>query len=168
MPINPFKLERYFAQYEFSVKYLLSSSDCESLALAELLQMAAPESLELWENLKLGYTESPGHPLLRAEVAKLYQRIPPENVLIAVPEEAIFIVIQTLLEPGEHVIVLSPAYQSLSEVARSIGCQVTPWKLESTPAGWQLDLEQLERSLTSQTKLLATLPRIRSSTRLLV
>lgn len=39
MPIQPFKLERYFARYEFSVKYLLSSSDCESL---ELLGMAVP------------------------------------------------------------------------------------------------------------------------------
>ena len=39
MPIQPFKLERYFARYEFSVKYLLSSSDFESL---ELLGMAAP------------------------------------------------------------------------------------------------------------------------------
>ena len=39
MPIQTFKLERYFARYEFSVKYLLSSSDCESL---ELLGVAAP------------------------------------------------------------------------------------------------------------------------------
>src|SRR3972149_2080054 len=154
MPINPFTLERYFAKYEFSVKYLLSSSDCESLGLGELLQMAKPESRELWETLKLGYTESQGHPLLRAEVAKLYERIPPENVLIAVPEEAIFIAMQSLLAPEDHVIVLSPSYQSLSEIARSIGCQVTPWMLESTPDGWKLDLGQLERSLTTQTRLL--------------
>jgi aspartate/methionine/tyrosine aminotransferase len=154
MPIQPFKLERYFAQYEFSVKYLLSSSDCESLGMAELLQMASSESRSLWETLKLGYTESPGHPLLREEVAKLYQSIPADNVVIAAPEEAIFVAMQTLIEPGDHVITLSPAYQSLYEIARSIGCQVTPWKLESTSAGWQLDLEQLERSITSRTKLL--------------
>ena len=57
MPLNPFKLERYFAQYEFKVKYLLSPSDCESLAMSELLQMAAPESLDLWQGLRLSYTE---------------------------------------------------------------------------------------------------------------
>jgi hypothetical protein len=28
MNLQPFKLERYFAHYEFAVKYLLSSSDC--------------------------------------------------------------------------------------------------------------------------------------------
>ena len=154
MPINPFKLERYFAKYEFNTKYMLSSSDCESLGMAELLQMASPASLELWESLKLGYTEAPGHPLLRAEVAKLYPNISPENVLIAVPEEAIFIAMQTLLAPGDHVIVLTPSYQSLSEIARSIDCQVTPWQLEPTLSGWELDLGQLERSLTDQTRLL--------------
>ena len=29
MKIQPFQLERYFAQYEFSAPYLLSPSDCE-------------------------------------------------------------------------------------------------------------------------------------------
>jgi hypothetical protein len=48
MPIQPFKLERYFARYEFSVKYLLSSSDCESLGMDELLGMAAPKSRTCW------------------------------------------------------------------------------------------------------------------------
>lgn len=154
MSIKPFKLERYFAQYEFKVKYLLSASDCESLPMAELLQMANAESLDLWRGLKLGYTESQGHPLLRAEVAKLYQHVTPEDVIIAAPEETIFITMQTLLTPDDHVIVLSPAYQSLYEIARSIGCRVTPWTLEPGIDNWQLDLGQLERSITERTRML--------------
>jgi aspartate/methionine/tyrosine aminotransferase len=154
MALQPFKLERYFAKYEFKAKFLLSSSDCESLSMTELVQMASPESLELWQGLKLGYTESPGHPLLRAEVAKLYDHIAPDNVIIAAPEEAIFITMQTLLEPDDHVIAVSPAYQSLYEVARSIGCTVTSWKLEPSANGWHLDFNQLEQSLTHRTRLL--------------
>jgi len=154
MALQPFKLERYFAKYEFKVRFLLSSSDCESLSMTELVQMAAPESLELWQGLKLGYTESPGHPLLRAEVAKLYDHIAPDNVIIAAPEEAIFIAMQTLLAANDHVIAVSPAYQSLYEVARSIGCSVTPWKLELRANGWHLDLNRLERSLTNRTRML--------------
>jgi len=154
MSINPFKLERFFAKYEFKVRYLLSSSDCESLGMAELIQMAAPESLEIWQALRLGYTESPGHPLLRSEVARLYRQITPENVLVAAPEEAIFVAMQTMLKPGEHVIVVSPVYQSLYEIARSIGCNVTPWKLEPEGNGWRLDIEKLESSLTNRTRLL--------------
>jgi aspartate/methionine/tyrosine aminotransferase len=154
MALHPFKLERYFAKYEFKVRFLLSSSDCESLSMTELVQMATPESLELWQELKLGYTESLGHPLLRAEVAKLYDHIAPDNVIIAAPEEAIFIAMQTLLEANDHVIAVSPAYQSLYEVARSIGSIVTPWKLELSTNGWHLDLNQLERNLTDRTRML--------------
>ncbi len=155
MPIAPFQLERYFALYEFKVKYLLSPSDCESLSMADLLSMAAPASLELWQALRLSYTESQGHPLLRSEIANLYQHILPEDIIIAAPEEAIFIAMQTLLRPGDQVVAVAPAYQSLHEIARSIGCEVTGWRLEPGPDGnWQLDLDQLEKSLTGRTRML--------------
>jgi len=153
-PMRPFKLERYFAKYEFNSRYLLSASDCESLSLQDLLQMATPESLETWNRLKLGYTESQGHPGLRTEVAGLYQHISPDHVLVAAPEEAIFIAMHTLLRSGDHVIAVSPAYQSLYEIGSSVGCEVTPWKFELEGARWQLDIDRLERSITSRTRLL--------------
>ncbi len=154
MTIPDFKLERYFAQYEFKVKYLLSASDCESLSLSELLALASPASRALWDELKLSYTESAGHPLLRAAIARLYQAITSAQVLVAAPEEAIFIAMQTLLQPGDHVIAISPAYQSLYEIARSLGCQVTTWPVLAGAGGWRLDLETLEASFTPRTRLL--------------
>ena len=155
MSIAPFRLERYFALYEFKLRYLLSPSDCESLSMAELLQMAVPATLELWQGLRLSYTESQGHPILRGEVASLYQHISPENIIIAAPEEAIFIAMHTLLRPGDHVVAISPAYQSLHEIARSIGCELTEWSLQPSADGnWQLDLAKLEDSLTPRTRLL--------------
>jgi aspartate/methionine/tyrosine aminotransferase len=155
MLVNPFKLERYFAQYEFKLKYLLSPSDCESLSMDELLQMALPGSLDLWQGLRLGYTESQGHPLLRAEVSRLYRTVPPEAILIAAPEEAIFIAMQTLLRPGDQIVAISPAYQSLHEIARSIGCEVIHWALQpGKDNNWHLNLDQLDESLTSRTRLL--------------
>ncbi len=154
LSLSPFKLERYFAKYEFNARILLSSSDCDGLPMTELLQMAASESLALWQELRLGYTESQGHPLLRSEVARLYDQIPPENVLIAAPEEAIFIAMHALLRPEDHVVAITPSYQSLVEIARSIGCRVTLWPVTLGPAGWQVDLDQLERSITPQTRLI--------------
>ena len=65
MQIPPFELERYFARYEFSARYLLSSSDCEPLALKTLLGMADDHHRRMWDELTLGYTESQGHPVLR-------------------------------------------------------------------------------------------------------
>jgi hypothetical protein len=51
MKIAPFELERYFAKHEFSAQYLLSSSDCESLSMSEVLAMADAETARLWEEL---------------------------------------------------------------------------------------------------------------------
>ena len=154
MQIRPFKLERYFADYEFSTQYLLSPSDCESITLAELLHMADADNLARWQNLSLGYTESAGHPLLRAEIAKLYTTVPEQNIVVAAPEEAIFIVMNTLLRPGDHVITIAPAYQSLYEVAHAIGCGVTPWPVTLQNDQWTLDLNQLETLITPATRLL--------------
>jgi hypothetical protein len=76
-----FALERFFATHEFSAKHLLSSSDCEAMSLPELLALADDESMQLWENLKFGYTETLGHPVLRESIAEIYQGVGRDNVL---------------------------------------------------------------------------------------
>ena len=156
LEINAFKLERYFARYEFNVKYLLSPSDCESISLNDLLKAADRETVELWNNLTLGYTESKGHPLLREEIAKLYQTIKPDNCIVAAPEEAIFIALFSLLRKDDEVIVVTPAYQSLIEIPRFIGCRVLEWEIEDLNNAWHLDLSFLERHINEKTRLIIT------------
>jgi aspartate/methionine/tyrosine aminotransferase len=51
-------------------------------------------------------------------------------------------------------VALSPAYQSLYEVAISVGCQVSFWKLEPGASGWQADIDQLEKLIKPETRLL--------------
>ncbi len=68
MKIKPFAIERFFAAHEFSARFLLSSSDCESLPVAELLEKADDQVKTMWREMRLGYTESSGHPLLREEI----------------------------------------------------------------------------------------------------
>lgn len=152
--IRPFQLERFFARYEFNVKYLLSASDCESLSLAEVLALATPAHRQRWDTLRLGYTESQGDPELRAAIAATYQTIGADEVLVAVPEEAIFLLMQTLLRPGDQVIAIAPAYQSLYEIARVAGCVVTPWHITAVNGRWQLDLDALKAILTARTRLI--------------
>ncbi len=152
MKIAPFELERYFAKHEFSAQYLLSSSDCESLSMSELLAMADAETARLWEELKLGYTESPGHPLLREVIAGMYKEIGVEDILGVVPEEGIFLLMHSLLKPGDHVICTFPGYQSLFEVARSIGCDVSTWEPDEE-RGWYFDVEELKEKMQASTKL---------------
>lgn len=154
MQLKPFELERYFAKYEFTTKYLLSCSDCESLALSELLAMASEESLALWNNLQLSYTESPGHPLLREEIAKLYSSISSANVNVMIPEEAIFVAMNCLLVPGDEVITISPGYQSLYEIANALNCRIKKWIPDFSKGTWNFDLEKLKSAISEKTKLL--------------
>jgi aspartate/methionine/tyrosine aminotransferase len=149
-----FKLERYFGQWEFRARYLLSPSDCESMSVAELLGLADADGRRRWQELRLGYTESQGDPALREAIAQHYTTITADEVLVAVPEEAIFIAMQALLAPGQHVISVQPAYQSLYDVARSMGCQVSPWTIRPGSAGWQFDLDELRGLIRPETRLL--------------
>lgn len=152
--MQPFALERYFARYEFRTKYVLSASDCEALTLQEILSMADEESLGLWNNLKFGYTETLGHPRLLSSISELYRSIKPSQILVAAPEELIFIAMNVLLSRGDQIIVTTPAYQSLKEIAAMIGCDVEQWKLQPTSSGWELDLQFLADHVTDITKLI--------------
>lgn len=153
MKIKPFALERYFAKYEFSAKYLLSSSDCDGWAVKDLLKLADSETKKMWEELKLGYTESLGLPQLRQEISKLYKGISENDVLIVTPEEGIFITMNTLLSKGDHIICVHPGYQSLYEIAESLGCEVTKWQ-PNEKDNWRFDPAFLEKNIKSNTKLI--------------
>ena len=152
MKINDFKLERYFAQHEFTAKYLLSSSDCDGYEMEYVLQQASSKEIQLWEALNLGYTESEGHPLLREAILQYYNLKNIENVIVASPGELNFISMNVLLQPNDHVVVVSPAYQSLSEVVKSLNCEISYW--QPNPLTWEFDTEVLERLIQRNTKLI--------------
>jgi len=151
MNLPPFKLERYFAKYEFNTEYLLCSSDCESMTIADLLALeegAAEKFQQTW----LGYTESQGSPALHAEICKLYETMQPDDILVhSGAEEAIFLFMFAAFKQYDHVIVHSPAYQSLADVARAAGCDVSPWRAREEN-GWSLDLDELRHLMRTNTK----------------
>ncbi len=152
MKIKPFKLERFFAKYEFNTRYVLCSSDCESVKVGELFEMEQ-DSENQFNDLWLGYTESQGHPLLREQIAKLYTNVNPDHIIVHTgAEEAIFNTMNVLLNKGDHIIVHSPCYQSLMEVAYSIGCEVTLWKA-AEDLNWALDFDFFKENIRSNTKL---------------
>jgi len=152
MDIRDFRLERYMAQYEFTAPYLLCSSDCETLSVQELFTLE-DGSEEKFLTFKLGYTEAPGSPDLRAEISAWYDSIDDTEVIVTSgAEETIFITMNVLLKPGDHVIVQMPAYQSLHEVPKTLGCQVSPWQMVEKDGAWHLDLQTLHDLITPLTK----------------
>ena len=154
--MRTFLLEDFYEKNEFSTQYLLSQSDCESMTVDELLALE-PGASERLHQLWLGYTEVKGSRDLRERIAALYKTCGPDDILVhAGAEEAIYGFMQVFLQQGDHVIYLSPAYQSLYEVAASVGCEVTPWPLRQANDGWTLDMNELVSLIRPQTKLIGS------------
>ena len=110
MRLADFELERYFARWEFEARYLLCASDVQGYPMADLLALADDETRALWADLGSATASPPGHPLLRREIAALYDTIEPDEVLtFAGAEEAIFCLLNVLVGPGDHAIVRGPA-----------------------------------------------------------
>ncbi len=59
---------------------------------------------------------------LRTQIASLYNNVSSDEILVhAGAEEAIFNFMNVALDPGDEIIVHSPYYQSLGEVAHGSG-----------------------------------------------
>jgi aspartate/methionine/tyrosine aminotransferase len=153
MRLNAFELERYFARHEFNVGYTMCSSDCESWSVEELLALE-PGADEALRRHWLGYTESAGAPALRAAISGMYSGVEPGEILVhAGAEEAIFLFMHAALGPGDHAIVHWPCYQSLLDVARSTGCEVSRWEARAAD-GWTLDLREVRSLLRPSTRVI--------------
>lgn len=154
MNIEQFATEDYYARYEFTSPHLLSASDCESTTIAELLELSG-ESLDALASMKLGYTESPGHPDLRRAIAAGGENVSPEDVLVLnAPIEGIFITMSAVLSPGDRAVVVGPCYDALRNLPAHVCERVEMWTLKPTSTGWELDLDELDALLLPPTKML--------------
>eukprot|EP00793_Prasinoderma_coloniale_P003597 PRCOL_00002971-RA len=148
-----FRLERWFAKYEFCTEYLLCCSDPEPLTLQELLDVADADSRARYDSMVLGYTESQGMPELREAIAEQYTDVAAEDLLVIAPEEGVYLAMtalgERLLAEGKtHVVCTSPAYQSLYQILEStFGLRVSFWEPRVDPAdgvSLRFDVEDLE------------------------
>jgi len=163
--VRPFALEQYFDKYEFCTKYLLCCSDCETVTMDELLKMGGEDAMKMWGSLNLSYTVAKGLPLLRDEIAQnMYPKtaagpfnINRDNIVcFAGAEEAIYCCVKTLLDPSDHMIVVTPCYQSHVSVAETIvgARNITAVPLQETN-NWHLNMVAIQKAIRPfQTKAL--------------
>ncbi len=153
-PIRDFALEVFFSKWEFAAKFNLAGSDCENMSLAELLALAGTEDRAAYDTLSLGYTQTFGAPALRAEIARTYDSVQPEDLLcFAGAEEAIYVAMRVLLDRGDHAVVITPNYQAAETLPLSI-CEVTGVPLD-IERNWELDIERLRAAIKPNTKLIS-------------
>lgn len=155
-PIRDFALEVHFSRHEFTARYNLTGSDAESHSVGEILALGGESAVAELASLGLGYTETLGAPALREAIAATYDSdaIDSAHVMtFAGAQEALYVAARVLLNAGDHVIVVTPNYQSSETMPLSI-CEVTGVPLDPDQ-GWLLDIDRLVSAMRPNTKLVS-------------
>ena len=148
-----FTLEDWFARYKAACPLNITSSDVEPLTLRQVLDDMDGELAGAWSALSLGYGASRGSDLLRAEIASTHVDLEPDQVhCFTGATEAYAAVAAATLGAGDHAVVVTPAYQLLTEVPRALGARVTEVDLRPQE-GWRFDLDRVAAALNEATRL---------------
>jgi len=151
MQITEFTLERIQSLYENVVEYNLSDSGVHPYSLSALL--TEEQSKEVL-NLELGYGWTNGKIELRESIAKLYKGRDSDHVIVTNGSaEANFLMVMSLLEPGDELIVVVPNYLQIAGWAKALGVKVLEVPLIQEQ-GWVPDLDLLEKLITDKTKMI--------------
>lgn len=158
MKIETFALERWMTTWETQVDFDIAESGILPMSVNELLDLCPPGEREATVqrllDTRLGYSEAPGSLELRTLLSTTYSDTGPSEILVTTGAiEANFLAFNTMLEPGDHVVAVYPAYQQLYSIPRAIGCDVSLWKLRPEN-GYRYDLDELETLVRPNTKLI--------------
>ncbi|MBA3275190.1 MAG: aminotransferase class I/II-fold pyridoxal phosphate-dependent enzyme [Chloroflexia bacterium] len=159
MKIERFELERWMTRWELDVDYDICESGILPMSLAELCSLIDPSAASDLERqvmtMPQAYSEARGTLALRSVLAESYTNVTPNDILVTTGAiEANFLIFNALLNPGDHVVAVSPAYQQLHSVPRAIGAEVALWDVSSEGAGFAYDLERLEALLRPDTRMI--------------
>jgi aspartate/methionine/tyrosine aminotransferase len=157
--VETFALERWMSTWETVAKFDIAESGILPLTTRELLDFLPSDERGAVEDqlldLRLGYNEARGTARLRADLAETYENVNPDQILVTTGAiEANYLLVNTLLEAGDHVISVFPAYQQLTSVAKAVGCEVDLWKIVEAGGNYHFDLDVLEQLVRSTTKMI--------------
>jgi len=151
MKIEEFTLERIQSLYENVVEFNLSDSGVHPYRLSELL---TEEQTKKLLDIELGYGWTNGRTELRQTIANLYQGYTADNVMVTNGSaEANFLMVMSLLNPSDELIVVVPNYLQISGWAKALGVTVLEVPLMSDN-DWLPDLDILESLMSDKTKML--------------
>ncbi|MEE9513912.1 MAG: aminotransferase class I/II-fold pyridoxal phosphate-dependent enzyme [Anaerolineales bacterium] len=149
----PFELERKMSVWENQVDYNLSESGVHPLTIEELVE--DPKQIEELLSTSLKYAQSNGILELRENIAALYPSATPDNIIVTTgAAQANFTSIWTLMEPNDEIVVMLPNYMQIWGIAQNFGLNVKTFTLNEE-LEWSLDVEELNRIVTDNTKLIA-------------
>ncbi|KAL0937099.1 aminotransferase class i and ii [Colletotrichum truncatum] len=161
--IKPFEVEEWMDRLETTPGALnLAETCCESVSIDELIQLCsdptAPSPLDI-ASRRLTYGAIYGSEETRQNIANLYDNdtsgpLPSDQVVIT--QGAIvanFLLLYSLIGQGDHVVCIYPTYQQLYEVPKSLGAEVSLWKVKAENQ-YVPDVKELEGLVKKNTKMI--------------
>ncbi|KAF7556968.1 hypothetical protein G7Z17_g1037 [Cylindrodendrum hubeiense] len=158
--ITPFAVERWMGKYELIPNIINIAETCAaSVSIDDLINFSQdPQLKPLDAGRKLTYGDVPGSHELRERVAAHCSdettKLSADDVLISQGAIAAnFLAMYTLIGPGDHVICIYPTYQQLYDAPRSLGAEVSLWRLREED-GFLPSIQDLKDLIKENTKMI--------------
>lgn len=161
--IKAFEVEEWMDRLETTPGALnIAETCCESVSIKELTELSNDKSaagpLDI-ATRRMTYGAIYGSVNTRQQIANLYANdvsgsLPSDQVVIT--QGAIvanFLTLYTLVGANDHVICVYPTYQQLYEVPKSLGADVSLWKLKAED-GYIPDVRELQGLVRENTKVI--------------
>lgn len=125
-------------------------------ATPEFIRRAGSQAIAAGDTF---YTHNLGIPALREELAgyitRLHRPTGADNIAVtSAGVNALMLVSQLLLDPGDRVVEVTPLWPNLVEIPKILSANVRCITLRFSRDGWKLDLDELLDALTPGTKAL--------------
>lgn len=150
MKLPDFKVEQWMNEHEMDAVYNLTDTCSKALTLQELLDLT---TMDL-QSLVLDYGQITGNIQTKKAILQLYQKGTVDEITtchgcLAGNE----LVMNTLLEPDDHVITFVPGYQQFIDIPKSLGCAVTTIALKENQ-NWTCSIEDVLPEIQDRTKMI--------------
>jgi aspartate/methionine/tyrosine aminotransferase len=154
MKLKEFEVETWMTEHENDCRYNLADTCVKAMSLRELEDLVKEPIMETIYDLPLDYGPIQGSPALKKAILSLYKTGTPENIAIARGAvNANQHVMDTLLEPGDHIVALTPGYEQFYTYPKSLGCDYALVKLKEEN-NWQPTIEDFKQAINDKTKMI--------------
>lgn len=150
MFLPDFKTEQWMTYHEQRAVYNLTDTCISPLSFKELLALDPDRNIG---DIRLDYGTITGSARLKKAVLGLYQSGTENNLTMCCGcSQGNELVLNELLNPGDHVIAFMPGYEQFVRIPESLGCEVTVLPLYEEDR-WQPHIEDLRNAWRDNTAM---------------
>ncbi len=156
MKIDLFDVELWMTEHEVDYRYNLAETCVASMSINDLLELSGNRDKILNDILttKLDYGPIVGSERLRSQICKLYKTGDIDNITITQGcINANELVLISLLNPGDHIITVTPTYQQFYSFPKSLQVATSLIELKEEN-NWIPDIDEFKEAINEQTKMI--------------